>query len=152
MLAWIGSVALGLSLIAQVLVVQGGELGPWLAGLGLEDHLESVPDDGVAGADAGVDSAVDLATEGTGVKQLWTRRQILLAAAAGSLAACGRATMPGQELDLWTLQLAPKFNPYFGDLLADWTRSHPGLPVRWTDLPWVQWNASCWWLSLPARL
>ncbi|RPF83541.1 hypothetical protein [Synechococcus sp. CC9616] len=32
LLAWIGSVALGLSLILQILVLQGGELGPWLAG------------------------------------------------------------------------------------------------------------------------
>ena len=67
---------------------------------------------------------------------VWTRRQLLLAAAATSLAACGRPTTSGQELDLWTLQLAPKFNPYFADLLAEWKRSHPRLPVRWTDLPW----------------
>ena len=32
LLAWIGSVALGLSLILQVLVLQRGELGPWLTG------------------------------------------------------------------------------------------------------------------------
>ena len=32
LLAWIGSVALGLSLIVQVLVVQGGALDPWLVG------------------------------------------------------------------------------------------------------------------------
>ena len=32
LLAWIGSVALGLSMILQILVLQGGELGPWLAG------------------------------------------------------------------------------------------------------------------------
>jgi hypothetical protein len=36
LLAWIGSVALGLSLILQILVLQGGELGPWLAGWGLK--------------------------------------------------------------------------------------------------------------------
>ena len=70
------------------------------------------------------------------MKGVWTRRQLLLAAAAGSLAACGRPRTPGQELDLWTLQLAPKFNAYFEDLLADWDRSHPRAPVRWTDLPW----------------
>jgi putative chitobiose transport system substrate-binding protein len=39
-------------------------------------------------------------------------------------------------LELWTLQLAPKFNPYFADVLGDWSRLHPGAPVRWTDLPW----------------
>jgi putative chitobiose transport system substrate-binding protein len=39
-------------------------------------------------------------------------------------------------MELWTLQLAPKFNPYFADVLGDWSRLHPGAPVRWTDLPW----------------
>jgi putative chitobiose transport system substrate-binding protein len=39
-------------------------------------------------------------------------------------------------LELWTLQLAPKFNPYFDDVLGAWSRLHPDAPVRWTDLPW----------------
>jgi putative chitobiose transport system substrate-binding protein len=39
-------------------------------------------------------------------------------------------------LELWTLQLAPKFNPYFADVLGAWSRLHPDAPVRWTDLPW----------------
>jgi putative chitobiose transport system substrate-binding protein len=39
-------------------------------------------------------------------------------------------------LELWTLQLAPKFNPYFADVLGDWSRLYPDAPVRWTDLPW----------------
>jgi putative chitobiose transport system substrate-binding protein len=37
---------------------------------------------------------------------------------------------------LWTLQLAPKFNRYFADLIAAWTTVHPEDSVRWTDLPW----------------
>ena len=67
---------------------------------------------------------------------LWSRRQLLLAAAASALAACGRPTERGQELSLWTLDLAKAFTPYFDDVLAVWDRSHPRLPVRWTDLPW----------------
>ena len=45
---------------------------------------------------------------------------------------------PGRPgLDLWTLQLAPKFNGYFADVLAHWQQQlQPHLPVRWTDLPW----------------
>ena len=64
-----------------------------------------------------------------------TRRQLLLSAAAAGLAACGRRSR-GPELNLWTLQLAPKFNRYFADLMAAWTTVHPEDPVRWTDLPW----------------
>ena len=51
------------------------------------------------------------------------------------MAACGRSVgRPG--LDLWTLQLAPKFNGYFADFIAHWQQLQPHLPVRWTDLPW----------------
>lgn len=65
-----------------------------------------------------------------------TRRSLLLsAAAAGLAAACGRRSL-APELNLWTLQLAPKFNRYFADLMASWTTLHPDDPLRWTDLPW----------------
>lgn len=64
-----------------------------------------------------------------------TRRRLLLSVAAAGLAACGRRSR-GPELNLWTLQLAPKFNRYFADLMAAWTTVHPEDPVRWTDLPW----------------
>ena len=64
-----------------------------------------------------------------------TRRRLLMSAAAAGLAACGRRS-PAPELNLWTLQLAPKFNRYFADLMAAWTTVHPEDSVRWTDLPW----------------
>ena len=64
-----------------------------------------------------------------------TRRRLLLSVGAAGLAACGRRSR-GPELNLWTLQLAPKFNRYFADLMAAWTTVHPEDPVRWTDLPW----------------
>ena len=64
------------------------------------------------------------------------RRQLLLGAVAAGLAACGRRPVQTGELDLWTLQLAPKFNPYFADVLKAWLGQHPAAPVRWTDLPW----------------
>ena len=65
-----------------------------------------------------------------------TRRDLLLGAAALGLAACGPKNPQARAMELWTLQLAPKFNPYFADVLGDWSRLHPGVPVRWTDLPW----------------
>ncbi|TCD57735.1 ABC transporter substrate-binding protein [Synechococcus sp. BS56D] len=43
---------------------------------------------------------------------------------------------PQGPLQLWTLQLAPKFNPYMDGVIHAWERGHPKDPVRWTDLPW----------------
>ena len=65
-----------------------------------------------------------------------TRRDLLLGTAAMGLAACGPKTPQPRALELWTLQLAPKFNPYFADVLGAWGGLHPDAPVRWTDLPW----------------
>ena len=64
------------------------------------------------------------------------RRHLLLSALATGLAACRGASSGPTALELWTLQLAPKFNPYFADLLAAWRRTNPQWPVSWTDLPW----------------
>ena len=65
-----------------------------------------------------------------------TRRNLLLGSAAMGLAACGPRTPQTRALELWTLQLAPKFNPYFADVLGAWGGLHSDAPVRWTDLPW----------------
>lgn len=70
------------------------------------------------------------------MSSMLTRRRLLISAMAMGLAACGRSRTPSPELNLWTLQLAPKFNQYFADVLAAWRADHPGEPVRWTDLPW----------------
>ena len=54
------------------------------------------------------------------------------------MAACsGRRPVGGlRELQFWTLDLAPKFNGYIGEVIAAWERAHPGVRVRWTDVPW----------------
>ena len=39
------------------------------------------------------------------------------------------------ELQLWTIQLSPKFDPLIKAMLLDWETKHPGVKVRWTDLP-----------------
>jgi putative chitobiose transport system substrate-binding protein len=74
------------------------------------------------------------------VPRRWSRRAafgllagLLLASAAG----CARPPAPRQkELQFWTLDLAPKFNAYLEAVIADWERRHPGVKVRWTDVPW----------------
>ncbi len=71
------------------------------------------------------------------------RRQALrLLAAPVALAlgagACARGPRPdaGKVLNVWTLDLAPRFNTYMRRVIAAWERDHPGVTVRWTDVPW----------------
>jgi putative chitobiose transport system substrate-binding protein len=76
------------------------------------------------------------------------RRQLLqgLALAGASaglstaLAACGgsRSGSDGRrELNVWTLDLAPKFNDYLQGVIQAWEQQNPGVRVRWTDVPWA---------------
>ncbi|MBL8696180.1 MAG: extracellular solute-binding protein [Planctomycetes bacterium] len=55
-------------------------------------------------------------------------------AAAAALAAAG-CTRRGEEIELWTMQLAPDFNEYFSKAIREFERAHPGARVRWTDVP-----------------
>jgi putative chitobiose transport system substrate-binding protein len=72
------------------------------------------------------------------------RRELLqlLALAGGSaaLAACGprrpAGGIGGRELNVWTLDLAPRFNSYLLAVIAAWEAENPGVRVRWTDVPW----------------
>ena len=73
-----------------------------------------------------------------------TRRRLLqLAAAAGgsALAGCslgGRAPVAGRrQLNVWTLDLAPRFNGYLHAVIRAWEQRNPGVVVRWTDVPWA---------------
>ena len=68
------------------------------------------------------------------------RRRFLAGLAVGGLSVliwgCRSGTVPEGTLQLWTLQLAPKFNPYMTRVIDVWDQRHPDTPVRWTDLPW----------------
>ena len=70
-------------------------------------------------------------------------RHLTLGALALGSAACGvgrsRPPQLPSTLQLWTLDLAPKFSAYMKAVLAAWERQRPpGSPmgVRWTDVPW----------------
>ncbi|MGC6483903.1 MAG: ABC transporter substrate-binding protein [Synechococcus sp.] len=49
---------------------------------------------------------------------------------------CRPQSAGDQPLQLWTLQLAPKFNTYMDGVIQSWSVDQPKAPVRWTDLPW----------------
>ncbi|WP_370561616.1 sugar ABC transporter substrate-binding protein [Cyanobium sp. NS01] len=61
---------------------------------------------------------------------------------SGALGACGGRGGGGvgpdgrRELNVWTLDLAPRFNDYLAAVIAAWEAQNPGIRVRWTDVPW----------------
>lgn len=59
------------------------------------------------------------------------------------LVACGggspNASSSGdgsQEVEFWTMQLQPEFLDYFNERIATYEADHPGVTVRWVDVPW----------------
>ena len=77
------------------------------------------------------------------MRRLLVRRQLAAAFAVGvavlALAACRSpvaSRAPQRTIQFWTLDLAPKFNPYLRGVIAAWERQNPGYRVVWTDVPW----------------
>lgn len=42
----------------------------------------------------------------------------------------------GQEIEFWTMQLQPKFTPYFTELIKQFEQEHEGVKINWIDVPW----------------
>lgn len=59
-----------------------------------------------------------------------------LVLAALGLAGCGRPRVERRQLQVWTLDLAPKFNDTINGAIAAWERQNPEVDVVWTDVPW----------------
>jgi putative chitobiose transport system substrate-binding protein len=59
-----------------------------------------------------------------------------LAAVACRSPQAGDGSGGGRQLSVWTLDLAPRFTPYMNGVIAAWEKRHPGVKVRWTDVPW----------------
>ncbi|MEB3166386.1 MAG: sugar ABC transporter substrate-binding protein [Cyanobacteriota bacterium] len=59
-----------------------------------------------------------------------------LTAAGCSLPSGRRPGSAAPPLQVWTLDLAPRFSPFLGRVIAAFEASHPGVEVRWTDVPW----------------
>ena len=71
-------------------------------------------------------------------------RHLVLGGLALGSAACGPAQRgaggrAGSSLQLWTLDLAPRFSGYMERVLAAWEHQRGGrrpTAVRWKDVPW----------------
>ncbi|KPQ37611.1 MAG: putative chitobiose transport system substrate-binding protein [Phormidesmis priestleyi Ana] len=55
---------------------------------------------------------------------------------------CGNTTTTASseggpaEVEFWTMQLSPKFDDYFNQLIADFETENPDITVKWVDVPW----------------
>ncbi|MBD0334015.1 MAG: sugar ABC transporter substrate-binding protein [Cyanobacteria bacterium Co-bin13] len=49
----------------------------------------------------------------------------------------GQADGGTQDVEFWTMQLQPQFTDYFNTLIAQFEAEHPGVKVRWVDVPWA---------------
>ena len=61
---------------------------------------------------------------------------LVLAGLGLGLAGCGGPKPERRQLQVWTLDLAPKFNDTINGAIAAWERQHPDVDVVWTDVPW----------------
>ena len=61
---------------------------------------------------------------------------LALGLALQGLVSCQSAPPRSRELQLWTLELSPRFDGYMQAAIDEWERQHPGVTVVWTDLPW----------------
>lgn len=49
----------------------------------------------------------------------------------------GGQTQGGEgRVSFWTMQLQPKFNQYFDDLITNFEQANPPEEVNWVDIPW----------------
>ena len=62
-------------------------------------------------------------------------RPMLLLPLILALQACS-ARPPARQLEVWTLQLSPRFDPYLNERVEQWEARNPGIDVRWADIPW----------------
>ena len=54
------------------------------------------------------------------------------------LISCTPATQSnGNTLDFWTMQLSPKFDAYFEQVIDQFEKDNPDIKVKWTDVPWA---------------
>ncbi|ACK68104.1 extracellular solute-binding protein family 1 [Rippkaea orientalis PCC 8801] len=54
------------------------------------------------------------------------------------LISCNAAppTSSSPELEFWTMQLQPKFTPYFTEVIRQYESENQGIKLRWVDVPW----------------
>jgi putative chitobiose transport system substrate-binding protein len=73
------------------------------------------------------------------IKTRWSQRLgkvIVFSMLVGGITSCTPDAPANPELEFWTMQLQPKFTPYFNDLIATFEQDNPEIDIRWIDVPW----------------
>jgi putative chitobiose transport system substrate-binding protein len=63
------------------------------------------------------------------------RRFLSIAVVALLISACGTPERDPSVIEFWTLQLSPTFDDYINGMVAEFEAQHPGITVRWVDVP-----------------
>jgi len=62
---------------------------------------------------------------------------MLLGVLISGIIACNSTPSSTQpEIEFWTMQLQPKFTPYFNNAIATFEQENPDVKIRWIDVPW----------------
>ncbi|MDR7334526.1 sugar ABC transporter substrate-binding protein [Roseateles asaccharophilus] len=64
------------------------------------------------------------------------KRHLLALTAASVLLATSAAS--ARSLEFWTMQLSPQLDGYMNALIQRYEAAHPGVKVKWVDLPWAE--------------
>ncbi len=64
------------------------------------------------------------------------RKGLLLGIILGGILSCTPNSPSNSEIEFWTMQLQPKFTPYFDDLIRTFEEENPDVDIRWIDVPW----------------
>jgi putative chitobiose transport system substrate-binding protein len=63
---------------------------------------------------------------------------ITVFALQGGAFASRQGATPARTLVFWTMQLAPFHSVFVESMLRDFERGHPGVTVKWVDVPWSE--------------
>ncbi len=66
------------------------------------------------------------------------RLTILRCALALAMALPGVQAMAARQISFWTMQLSPTHDDYVHGLIARFEAAHPGVKVKWVDVPWSE--------------
>ncbi len=67
----------------------------------------------------------------------YTKKTLIISTLTALAVGCGQQTASNeQEIEFWTMQLQPKFTPYFNQLNQNFQEKNPGYDILWVDIPW----------------